>query len=54
MNKLMDVILWGVVALTIVIFVAAIMVGHSTNYQFLSSAFDQEVLVTSAKQLLNS
>ncbi|HZW67100.1 MAG TPA: hypothetical protein VFF20_00595 [Pseudogracilibacillus sp.] len=54
MNKFLDLILWGVIGLTIVIFVASIMVGHSTSYQFLSSNVEQEVVVTSINQVLNS
>ncbi|MGM8212185.1 hypothetical protein ACLIBH_05235 [Virgibacillus sp. W0430] len=54
MGKMLDVILWSVVAFTIVLFTALIMIGRSSYFRFLSSLEeDQAVLVTSARQLVN-
>ncbi|HLS61056.1 MAG TPA: hypothetical protein VK044_08000 [Virgibacillus sp.] len=53
MNKILDILLWSTVGLTVVIFFAIIMIGHATNYSFLKSLADEQVVLTSTQYVVS-
>lgn len=54
MDKMLDIILWSVVGIAVFILFAIIIIGHSTNFRFLSSVVtDQTLLSTNFQYLVN-
>ena len=53
MNKMLDAILWSMVAITIIIFFALIIIGNATNFRFISTLADDPFVLTNVQSFLS-
>ena len=54
MDKMIDILLWSVVGIAVFILFAIIIIGHSTNFRFLSSVVTDQTLLATNIQYLGS
>jgi len=54
MDKMLDILLWSVVGIAVFILFAIIIIGHSTNFRFLSSVVTDQTLLATNIQYLGS
>lgn len=54
MDKILDVLLWSVVAIAVIIFFSIIIIGDATYFRFLSNGTKNPIeLATNIKSLIN-